>query len=53
MPGKFSGLHLMAYMYVGFKILDPATDMDFDLRKEYEAAMALHQQRRNRNGSGS
>jgi tetratricopeptide (TPR) repeat protein len=41
-PGKFSGLHLLCIEYVGFKIIDPAVDMGFDLATEYEAARSVH-----------
>ncbi len=40
-PGKFSGLHLVSYMYVGLKQLDPSTDPGIDLAKEYEMAKQL------------
>lgn len=38
LPGLFSGLQLVCYMYVGFKIIAPEQDIGFDLSKEYEAA---------------
>jgi len=41
MPGEFSALHLLCYMYVGFKILKPDVDIGFDLSKEFEAAEKL------------
>jgi len=42
-PGQsFSGLRLVSTMYVGFKRIDPAMDVGFDLSKEYEAALSLH-----------
>jgi tetratricopeptide (TPR) repeat protein len=41
-PGKFSGLHLLCIEYVGFKIIDPAVDIGFDLATEYEAARSVH-----------
>lgn len=44
LPGRqFSGLQLVAMMYVGFKGIDPSTDVGFDLSKEYEQALAMHQ----------
>ena len=44
LPGRtFSGLQLVAMMYVGFKGIDPSTDVGFDLSKEYEQARAMHQ----------
>lgn len=43
LPGRpFSGLQLVSMMYVGFKRIDPSTDVGFDLSKEYEQALALH-----------
>lgn len=41
MPGKFSGLQLVSYMYVGLKQIDPSTDPGIDLSKEYEMAKQL------------
>jgi tetratricopeptide (TPR) repeat protein len=41
LPGSFSGLHLVATMYVAFKLLAPEHDVGFDLSREYEAALAL------------
>ena len=41
LPGKFSGLHLVAIMYAGFKQLDPTLDAGIDFKPEYEAALAL------------
>lgn len=44
LPGReFTGLQLVAMMYVGFKGIDPSTDVGFDLSKEYEQAHAMHQ----------
>lgn len=41
MVGHFSGLQLVAYMYVGLKQLDPDADAGIDLSKEYEMAKQL------------
>jgi hypothetical protein len=41
LSGKYSGLQLVSYMYVGFKQIDPCTDTGIDLSKEYEAAKSL------------
>ncbi len=46
MSGDFSGLQLMSLMYVAFKQIAPEVDIQFDLAKEYEAALAMHGQRR-------
>lgn len=48
MPGSFSGLHLMSYMYVAFKQLAPDVDIGFDLSEEYRTAMQMHEARSNR-----
>jgi Flp pilus assembly protein TadD len=42
MPGQFSGLHLLCYMFVAFKKLAPDKDIGFDLSKEFEIAKAMH-----------
>ena len=42
MPGEFSGLHLLCYMYIAFKNLAPDRDIGFDLTKEFELAKAMH-----------
>jgi tetratricopeptide (TPR) repeat protein len=41
LPGKFSGLHLVAIMYTGFKLIDPTLDAGIDFQLEYDAALAL------------
>ena len=38
LPGDFSGLHLLCLEYVGFKIIDPAVDIGFDIAAEYAEA---------------
>ena len=40
-PGEFTALKLLCFMYVGFKILKPEIDMGFDLSKEYSVARTL------------
>ena len=45
LPGSFSGLHLVATMYVAFKLIAPEHDVGFDLSREYEAALALQKKR--------
>lgn len=46
LPGrKFSGLQLVAMMYVAFKGIDPDMDVGFDLSKEYAAARDIYQAR--------
>jgi len=44
LPGDFSGLNLVCYMYVAFKSIAPETDIGFDLSKEYAAAKSLHEE---------
>ena len=46
LPGEFSGLHLVAVQYVGFKQINPQTDIGFDLAQEYEMAVSLHSQKK-------
>lgn len=41
LTGEFSGLHLLSYMYVGFRILDEEMDIGADLSSEYHAAVKL------------
>ena len=41
MEGSFTGLQLVSYMYVGFKIIDPSQDVGMDLSAEYQAALKL------------
>lgn len=41
LPGQFSGLQQLAYLYVGFKVLDPNMAPDFDLSKKYEVARGM------------
>lgn len=41
LEGKFSGFHLVSYMYVGVKQLDPNRDPGIDLSAEYEQAQML------------
>ena len=43
LPGTFSGLQLLSYMFVAFKRISPETDIGFDLAREYEAALQMHQ----------
>jgi len=43
LPGKkFSGLHLMCIMYVGFKRIAPEKDIGIDLNEPYIAALQLY-----------
>jgi len=41
LSGEYTGLKLVCYMYVGFKILAPEKNIGFDLSKEYKAAKKL------------
>jgi len=41
LPGNFSGLQLLCFQYVGFKIIDPTLDIGFDIAAEYEEAKRL------------
>lgn len=42
LPGKFSGLHLLAIMYTAFHQIDPKLDVGVDFAKEYDMALAMH-----------
>mgnify|MGYP001584674970 FL=1 len=46
LKGRFSGLHLLSYMYVGSKRIAPETDISFDLAREYARAQELFRVRR-------
>ena len=46
MRGSFTGLQLVSYMYVGFKIIDHSLDVGLDLSEEYKAALRLFEQER-------
>jgi hypothetical protein len=39
MPGDFTGMQLLSYMYVGFKQMEPGIDTGIDLEKEYRSAI--------------
>ncbi len=41
LPGSFTALQLISYMYVGFKKISPDLDAGFDLSKEYGAALVM------------
>jgi len=41
LPGTFSGLQLVSYMYVGFKRLSPTANISIDLSREYQQAQRL------------
>jgi Flp pilus assembly protein TadD len=38
LPGSFTGLELVCYLYVAVQMLAPGTDVGFDLGREYEIA---------------
>ncbi len=41
LPGEFSGLQLVSYMYVAFQQVAPQEDIGFDLSQEYQQALKL------------
>ena len=41
LPGKFSGLHLLAIMYTAFRQFDPTMDTGADLSAEFKAATEM------------
>ena len=46
LPGKFSGLHLVAIMHVGFKQIDPTMNSGADFDAEYDAAIKLFREQK-------
>jgi hypothetical protein len=46
MPGDFTGLHLVSFLYVGFEQITPGHDVGFDLSKEYETALQMYSKKR-------
>ena len=48
LAGQFSGLQLLAYMYVGFKQIQPTLDTGVDFSREYEEARRCVQDSKNR-----
>ncbi len=45
LPGVFTGLQLVSYMYVGFKKIAPDQDTGMDLSQEYTMALQLYEDR--------
>jgi tetratricopeptide (TPR) repeat protein len=41
MEGEYTGLQMVCYMYVGFQIVAPGTDIGFDLSREYNTARSM------------
>ena len=41
LPGKFSGLHLLAIMYAAFRQIDPTMDTGVDFAAEYKSAVEM------------
>lgn len=41
LPGKFTGLHLLAIMYTAFRQIDPTMDTGADFGAEYQSAMEM------------
>lgn len=41
LPGEYTALQLVSFMYVGFKMFAPEQDIGFDLSKEYAVAQSL------------
>jgi len=39
LPGRFSGLHLLAIMFTAFRQIDPAMETGADFDVEYDAAL--------------
>lgn len=49
LPGKFSGMQLVTYMFVGMKQIEPNLDPGIDLEEEYKAALTLFGKKPNPN----
>jgi len=47
MPGTFSGLNLVCFEYVAFKLFAPGQDIGFDLSKEYKMARKMFNEKTN------
>jgi len=43
--GEFSGMQLLCFMFVGFKIIDPNLPLVADLESEYQQALKIHRGR--------
>ena len=43
LPGKFSGLHLLAIMYTAFRQIDPTMNTGANFGAEYQAALEMQQ----------
>lgn len=41
LPGEFTGLQLLCYMYTGFQMIDPSIDIGADLSLEYSTALKM------------
>ena len=48
---KYTGLQLMCYMYVGFKIIDHGLNSGIDLDEPYKLALRLFQSKHPREGN--
>jgi hypothetical protein len=47
LPGKeFTGLQLLAYMYVAFQYIDPSADTGLNFKQEFLTAKELHERPR-------
>ena len=44
---KFTGLQLLAYMYVAFQYIDPHLDIGINFKDEYENAKSMHKKDKN------
>lgn len=45
LPGEFTGLHLLCYMYVGFNKIAPQENLGMDLSAEYDLALKLFEEK--------
>lgn len=42
LPGKFTGLHLLAIMFTAFRQIDSTMETGADFGVEYQAALQIH-----------
>ena len=43
LPGKFTGLHLLAIMFAAFRQIDPTMETGADFNAEYDAALQIQE----------
>lgn len=51
LPGEYSGLQLLCFMFVAFRAVAPDRDIGFDVSREYDTALVLHTARKGKRES--